>query len=172
MKKIFSLLLTGFSLCALAQQPPTEFTKGMVLNLELLQGFTKAKSSPEFYLADLRLSPQWTIAPGVLRAGITGGMFYNNSNISGFGGPNLALNLKTVNAGQMGSLLNLQLVLEHLWGTDKQRLLGGGFRTEIGKKLLLSILTHRDYRLDYWNLEFGVGINFLRTKSSTPNIVN
>ena len=172
MKKIFGLLLSGFSFCAFAQQPPTEFEKGMVLNLELLQGFTKAKSAPELYLADLRLSPQWTIAPGVLRAGVTGGVFYSSSNISGFAGPNLALNLKTVNAGQMGSLLNLQLVLEHLWGTDKQRLLGGGFRTEIGKKLLLSILTHRDYHLNYWNLEFGVGINFLRRKRDNGPIVN
>ena len=172
MKRILCLLLSGFSFCAFAQQSPTEFTKGMVLNLELLQGFTKAKSAPELYLADLRLSPQWTIAPGVLRAGVTGGLFYSNSNVSGFGGPSVALHLKTVNAGQMGSLLNLQLVLEHLWGTDKQRLLGGGFRTEIGKKLLLSILSHRDYHLDYWNLEFGVGINFLRKKSSPVPIVN
>jgi hypothetical protein len=170
MKKIFTLLLLGICYQGYCQQPPMEFDKGMVLNLELLQGFTKAKSMPELYLADLRLSPQWTIAPGVLRAGVTGGVLYNSSNLSAFGGPNLALNLKTVKAGEMGSLLNVQFVVEHLWGSDKQRLLGGGFRTEIGKKLLLSVLTHRDYNLNYWNAEFGVGINFLRKKVSSTVI--
>lgn len=170
MKKIFSLLLLATCICGYSQQPPMEFDKGMVLNLELLQGFTKTKGTPELYLADLRLSPQWTVAPGVLRAGVTGGVFYNSSNVSAFGGPNLALNLKTVTAGEMGSLLNIQLVAEHLWGSDKQRLLGGGFRAEIGKKLLLSVLTHRDYKLNYWNVEFGVGINFLRKKVSSTAI--
>lgn len=171
MKKLFTLLVSLCCLQAYSQQPPTEFAPGAVLNLELLHGFTKAEGSPELYLADLRISPQWTVAPGVLRAGITGGVFYNNTSLSAFAGPNLALKLKTVNAGQMGSLLNVQLLLEHLWGTKEQKLIGGGLRTEIGRKLLLSILTHRDYNLKYWNVQFGMGINFVRKKSS-PIIID
>ena len=173
MKNIFLLLLSGFFLNGYAQKAPLEFQKGMVLNLEVLQGFTKAKSSPELYLAEIRLSPQWTVAPGILRAGATGGLFYNNEKISAFLGPSIAWNLKTVTTmpGVLsGSLLNVQLVLEHLWGTNEQQLVGGGFRTEIGKKLLLSLLTHRDYKLDYWNVEFGVGINLGPRKKLGPSI--
>lgn len=167
MKKTILLLLLGFCLYGKAQQPPLEFEKGWVLNLELLQGFSKAKKIPELYLADLRLSPQWTLAPGILRAGVTGGLLYNNTKLAAFIGPNAALNIKTMKTkpGSLsGSILNVQLLLEHLWGTEDQRLLGGGIRTEIGKMLLLSILTHRDYNLNYWNVEFGVGINFIRKK--------
>jgi hypothetical protein len=170
MQKTILLLLLGFYLQSNAQQPPLEFDKGWVLNLELLQGFSKAKKTPELYLADVRLSPQWTIAPGILRAGITGGLLYNNTKLAAFAGPNAALNIKTLKTkpGSLnGSILNVQLLVEHLWGTEQQRLLGGGLRTEIGKMLLLSILTHRDYNLNYWNVEFGVGINFIRKKLGT-----
>jgi hypothetical protein len=172
MKRFYAILFFACSFSCLAQQPPTEFQKGMVLHAELLHGFTRYNGFPEYYLADLRLSPQWTIAPGILRAGITGGLLYTQTNLSLFAGPNLAVNIKTIGAGQLGSLANLQLVLEHLWGSDKQRLVGGGIRAEIGKKLLLSVLSHRDYQLKYWNLQFGVGINLLRKRSNNGNIVN
>ena len=167
MKKTMLLLLWCICLQGKAQQPPLEFEKGSVLNLELLQGFSKAKKLPELYLADLRLSPQWTLVPGLLRAGVVGGLLYNNTKLAAFAGPNAAINIKTIKTkpGSLnGSLANMQLLLEHLWGTEKQRLLGGGIRTEVGKMLLLSLLTHRDYNLNYWNVEFGVGINFIRKK--------
>lgn len=173
MKNILLLLLSFCCLCSQAQQPPLEFEKGSVLNLEVLQGFTKTKSVPELYLAEIRLSPQWTVAPGRLRAGAAGGVLYHNGNLSAFAGPSLAFNLKTVTTkpgALSGSLLNVQLVLEHLWGTNEQHLFGGGFRTEIGKKLLLSLLTHRDYHLNYWNVEFGVGINLGPRKKLGPSI--
>jgi hypothetical protein len=173
MKNIFLLFLSAFFQYSHAQQPPLEFDKGMVLNLEILQGFTKAKSFAELYLAEIRLSPQWTVAPGILRAGATGGVLYNNQKVSAFAGPSVALNLKTITMkpGAIGgSLANVQLVIEHLWGTNEQRLLGGGFRTEIGKKLLLSLLTHRDYNLNYWNVEFGIGINLGPRKKLGPSI--
>ena len=171
MKKMLLCLLVLLCLNGVVLPQPTEFEKGMVLNLEFFQGFTKASESPEFYLADLRLSPQWAVVPGILRVGVTGGVLYTRQVVSAFGGPNLALHLKTINAGSFGSFLNVHLLVEHLWGSDGQGLLGGGFRTEIGKKLLLSVLTHRDYHLGYWNVQFGVGIHLLRKKSD-PIIVN
>jgi len=116
----------------------TEFKKNSTaLNLEFLQGFTKPQSFTAFYLADLRLSDQYTVVPGTLRLGATAAGTYNNDIVSAFAGPNLALKVYTMNS-PMGSLGNIHLLLEHLWGTDSQKLVGGGIRAAIGNTLLVS----------------------------------
>lgn len=160
MKKSLFILLLFYSTQVSAQ----EFDKhSRALNLEFIQGFTKPKTLPELYLADLRLSYQYTIVPRLIRLGLTGGARYNNQHLSAIAGPELALKLTDFKTN-LGTLANLQLLLEHLWGTEHQKLLGGGLRLAIGNTLLLSARTHRDYALKYWSLGFGIGLNFIKEK--------
>jgi hypothetical protein len=168
MKKGLVFLLCFSGIYSWSQQ--TQFKKNSeAFNIELLQGFTKQEDSQELYLGDIRVSYQYTIIPGTLRIGATGGGMYNNKVFSGYVGPNLALRLFTLPATH-GSIGNVHLLLEHLWGMDKQKLLGGGFRAAIGNTLLLSLLAHDDYNLKYWNFEFGIGINLIHKMPAPPNV--
>jgi len=147
----------------------TEFKKrSQLLALEFLQGFNRPQGGPELYLADLRLAYQYTVVPGILRLGATAGGAYSNRTASAFAGPTAALRLLNLNT-EMGSVANLQLLLEHLWGTGHQKLAGGGLRAALGNTVLLSLLAHRDYHHDYWNFQFGIGINFIHEKIHPVN---
>jgi hypothetical protein len=73
--------------------------------------------------------------------------------------------LASLNAKQLGSLLNVQLQLEHLWGTDKQKLLGGLLHAELGQLLVIGLGMHRDYGLNDWWFQGGIGFNLLHKKN-------
>ena len=165
MKKIFALLIFT-TLLNISNAQNYEFPKGWVLNLEYFNGLTTHfNSSPELYLTELRLSPQYTLVPKVLRLGAGAGLQYNNKNVSALFGPNLAIKIKTLSIEKFNSsLLNVQWVVENLWGTDKQCLIGTGLKTEIAQTLLISLTGHRDVKLDYWRFQFGLGLNLIKIK--------
>jgi hypothetical protein len=62
------------------------------------------------------------------------------------------------------TVLNVQLIAEHLWGTKDQRLAGGGITAEAGQLATLSIKALRDYHLNTWWLQAGLGINLFPKK--------
>ena len=167
MKKAFLSILC---LCSLFVSAQDFEKKSKALNLELLQGFTDPESLPPLYLGDLRLSYQYTLAKG-FSIGAAGGALFNNDQLSAYAGPNLALLLKQMKTPH-GTIGNIHLLVEHFWGTNDQKLIGGGLRASIGNSLLLSLLTHRDYCLDYWNFQFGIGINFLHKKRPLEPRIN
>jgi hypothetical protein len=165
MKKTL-LLLSLLCQQYLFAQSDHEFPKGWVLNLEGAQGLTtKFNRSPDLYLAELRLSPQYTVVPHLLRLGVVPALLYNNKKVSGTIGPHAALKIKSFNLPKFNSsLANLQWMLENLWGTDQQRQFGTGFKLELGQTILLSIMGHRDYHLNYWRMQLGIGYNFIYNK--------
>jgi hypothetical protein len=140
-----------------------EFEKGWVLNLELAQGLTtRFNTEPDLYLGEIRLDPEYTLIEHHLRGGVAPSLFFNNKKVSFAAGPHLSLKIKTFSISQLNSsLANLQWMVEHLWGTDGQKLAGMGPRLEFGQTLVFSILVHRDYGLNEWRLQAGFGYNFI-----------
>ena len=155
---IFILLLV-----ANLSKAQKEFNKGWVLNLEVSQGLTtKFDNSSDLYSGELRFSPEYTIIEQHLRIGFVPAINYNNRIVFGTFGPHVAINLKTIQIKKLNSSVgNIQWIIEHLWGTGNQKLVGTGFKTELGETLLVSLLSHRDYELNYWRFQIGIGINFI-----------
>ena len=161
---VCGLLSIGFFISATAQRDP-EFPKGWVLYLQAHDGMvTNFTTAPDLFVAGLSLSPQLTVVPGLLRLGGTAGAIFNNKKIAGVFGPNLVIKLASLQANSLGSILNLQLQLEHLWGTSQQKLLGGLLQSEIGQFFRLGFSIHRDYGLNTWWFQGGLGYNLLRKK--------
>lgn len=144
-----------------------EFPKGWVFPLELGQGTVTAfHHTPDLYLASLSFAPQYTVITGRLRAGAAVGGVYTNKKVDGIAGPRLALLLTDKPRILHSTLLNLQLVAEHLWGTRQQRLAGGGLTAEVGQLFTLSLKAHRDYHWSAWWLQACLGINLFSKKPS------
>jgi hypothetical protein len=169
MKKFLLFLGTCFLSQFINAQADPEFPKGWVFYVETEQGMaTTFHSSPDTYIFSLGASPAVTIIPGRLRLGATADLLYTNKDFSAVFGPALAVKLKTIHLGRLGSLLNLQMRLEQLWGTDKQKLFGGGPLIEVGQLLSFSLTAHRDYYLNYWWFRTGIGFNLFHKKRKSP----
>ena len=172
-KKIyFTLLLLGFAIQSSGQNDP-EFPKGFILFAKLHNGMiTDFSSKPDLYAGGLQLAPQYTVVPHLLRAGIIAGGFYANKKIQGEFGPSLSFKLKTFNANlqgaKVGSLGNLNLLVDHLWGTGKQRLLGGGLILDAGNLFSLGLTAHRDYHLNNWWFQTEIAIRISKKKVTPP----
>lgn len=143
-----------------------EFPRGWVFPLEVGQGAATAfRNTPDAYLGTLAFSPQFTVIKGRLRAGVTAGGAYTQKRLYGTGGARLSLLLTSNPRVLYSTVLNLQLVAEHLWGTGEQRLAGGGITAELGQLATISVKAHRDYHLSEWWLQAGLGINLFRKKT-------
>ncbi len=164
----YSLLLFAFLSggMLLAQNDP-EFPKGAVMYLSAQQGkSTSFNSSPELWVGGISLSPQFTLLPQHLRAGAVAEWAYTKKQGSALFGPLLALKIKTVKKEPFGSILNIQLQADHLWGTRHQRMIGGGLTIEAIQLFCFNITAHRDYSLNQWWFRGGVGIDILHKRKS------
>ncbi|MBE7172066.1 MAG: hypothetical protein INR73_15875 [Williamsia sp.] len=162
LKKFCLLAVLGITLETQAQE---EFPKGWVMYLEALQGAaTNFHAGPDQFVGNLQLSPQLTLIPDHIRVSAIGGTAFYNKKFYGTYGAGLNWRLSTISFDPFGSLLNLQVQLQHLWGTDKQRLVGGGLKAELGQIFLVGISAHRDYQLNEWWLQTGIGFNLLHKK--------
>ena len=149
-----------------AQTDP-EFPKGTVIYLSVQQGkSTSFDLSPDLWVGGIAFSPQYTVVPKHLRIGAVAEYVYTDKHSSGLFGPRLALKLKTIRTEPLGSLLNFQLQTDLLWGTRKQRLVGGGFAVEIFQLLTFNLTTHRDYVFSRWWFRAGIGVNLLHKRKS------
>jgi hypothetical protein len=159
-----------FCLTARSQNPDdTEFRKGWATYLKLDNGvITNFHSAPDLYAGGLLLNPQITAIEHKLRVGANLGFVYANKEFSGLFGPSLAFKLKSFNLKNLAGLANLQVVAEHHWGTDKQRLVGGGIGLELLQKALLLFTAHRDYNLNTWWVQAHVGIRLKKKKTTEP----
>lgn len=162
---LWCMVLTGSLIFANAAAQ--EFPKGWVFPLELGQGaVTTFDHSPDLYLGSLAFAPQYTLIKGRLRAGAAAGIAYTNKRIYGTAGPRLALMLTDKPKVLYSTVLNIQLLAEHLWGSKDQRLAGGGLALEAGQLGTLSVKALRDYRLNAWWLQLCLGINLFPKKPS------
>lgn len=166
---IFFILTVNFS----SAQTDTEFPKGFIMYAKLHNGITtNFNSRPELYVGGLQLAPQYAIVPHLLRGGIIAGGFYSDKKIRGEFGPSLSLKLKTLKANlqgaPIGSLGNINLLLDHLWGTGGQRLLGGGIIVDVGNLINLGITAHRDYGLNNWWFQSEIAIRISKKHKQKP----
>src|SRR5215208_3831596 len=145
MKKITAIIIvTSFFLSSKAQDD-TEFPKGFIMHAKLHNGMiTNFSSFPDLYVGGIQLVPQFTVIEHKLRMGAVAGMFYANKKVQAAFGPIASFKLKTINAGVFGSAANIHLSLEHLWGTDEQKLIGLGLNIDLLNKLIIGFTAHRD----------------------------
>jgi hypothetical protein len=169
MKGVIATLLSFILALSVRAQNDPEFPKGWVLYLEAQQGMsTDFHATADTYVGGLGLSPAITLIPQHLRLGTTADLLYTNKKILAVFGPRVAWKLKTFNLNPLGSIMNLHLRLEQLWGTEKQSVFGGGPVVEAGQLFTLSLTAHRDYRLNYWWFRTGLGFNLLYQKRKSP----
>lgn len=173
-KLSIGLLFSGLSMSVAHAQGDTEFSKGFIAYAGLHNGLiTDFGGNPDLFVGGLYLAPQVTVVPHFMRAGILAGGFYSANRIDGDVGPSVSIKLKTFDANLkgagVGSLGNLHLRVEHLWGTGKQRLFGGGLFLDAGNFLLLGVTGHRDYRLNTWWFQSQIAVRISK-KTKLPEI--
>ena len=160
---IVAILLVLSSFRLLAQDP--EFPQGFIMHLNLQSGIvTSFNNAPELYTGGVQLVPQYTLITNLLRGGAIADAFYTSKNLQGAIGPTLSIKLTTFYAGKFGSIGNLNLSFDHLWGTGSERLFGGGINVDLVNKFVLSLSLQRDYNLDTWWIQSGLAFKISKTK--------
>jgi hypothetical protein len=158
------LCLLCSTLVATAQDP--EFPKNeFIMHLRLHNGMvTDFHSAPDLYVGGLQLVPQWTVVENLLRVGVVAGGFYTNKKLQGLVGPTVSIKLKTFSLKGFGSGGNINLSLDHWWGTDQQRLLGGAINVDLLNFFVPGISVHRDYNLNTWWIQGTVAFRISKVK--------
>ena len=170
MKTIAPLLLLFISFCQLMAQTnqDPEFPKEFIMHLKLHNGMvTNFTHGPDLYTGGIQLVPQYTIVKKVMRAGIIIDGYYTSKKLSAAVGPTITFKLKTLNTAPFGSAGNINISFDHLWGTNKEQLVGGSINADIGNKLLLGLSIHRDYNLNTWWLQNTLGLRISKPKKQT-----
>lgn len=165
-KKIPVFLLFVWPFCAMAQ---TEFPKEFIAHVRLSTGLISAPSAPELFVGSLQVIPQYTVIPYQLRGGLIAGGFYTARRVRGLFGPTISYKLADFKGGYFGSLGNLHLNVDHLWGTGHQRLLGGGLGLDLLNKIVVGLSVHRDYRLADWWLGSSIAFRLSAIKKVKEN---
>ncbi|WP_247233436.1 hypothetical protein [Telluribacter sp. SYSU D00476] len=132
--------------------------------VEAGSGFNQPQGSPKLYLATLQIAPQYTVVPGLLRAGATGGGFYQGSQFGWLGGPRVTLKVLEGPRVLTASSYNIHLLGEYLFGTrsgaeSSRQWLGGGVGLELDDLFGISLKLHRDQRQPVTYFQFGVSFN-------------
>lgn len=168
MKCIAFVTLCAFLLAGrvVAQNDP-EFPKGFIMYAKLHNGMvTNFTNAPDLYVGGVQLVPLVTVVEHRLRAGIIADGFYTNNKIQAAAGPTLAWKIKTINAGSFGSAANINLSVDHLWGTEDQQLFGAGINADLLNLLIIGITAHRDYNLNNWWFQSSLGIRVSKKKKT------
>lgn len=129
---------------------------GMVTNFK--------SSSPDLHIGGVQVVPQFTVVENLLRAGVVAGGFYTGKKVQALGGPTVSLKLISFPLKNFGSGGNINLSLDHLWGTGKQRLVGGGINADILNLVVIGGSLHRDYNLNNWWLQGTVALRISKLK--------
>jgi hypothetical protein len=163
--KAILYLICVFCACNIACAQDPEFPKKeFIMHLRLHNGMvTNFKSTPDLYVGGLQIIPQWTVVENHLRLGIVAGGFYSGKKLQGLIGPTVSLKLKSL-SNSLGSLGNINLSLDHWWGTKKQHLFGGSFNFDLLNKMVAGISLHRDYHLNNWWLQGSVAFRISKVK--------
>ncbi len=166
MKQIVLLLMT-FVCCIYnsnAQNDP-EFPKGFIMYVNLHNGLlTNFKSSPDLYIGGLQLEPQVTVVEHLVRVGAIADGFYTGKKLQAAFGPVASIKIKTFNAGIFGTVGNINIMLDYLWGTNHQRLAGGGVIADLGNLLTFGFTAHRDYHYNNWWFQNQLGVRISKKK--------
>ena len=167
-KLIFITLLITSSQCIIAQNDP-EFPKEFIMHLRLHNGMVTNfhQFSPDQYVGGIQLIPQFTLVEHKLRGGIIAGAFYTGKKFQGEFGPTVSLKLKTLDLKQLTSGGNLHLAVDYLFGTEQERLIGGGIYLDLGNWIVLGMSVHRDYNLNTWWFQNTMAVRISKVKKIT-----
>lgn len=171
MKTLFSVALCLLCLLGKAQSADPEFPKEFIMHAKLHNGMiTSFHRYPELYVGGLQLIPQYTFVPQLLRGGLIGDVYYTANKVQAAVGPTVSFKLKNFNLKPFGSGGNIHINIDHLWGTNKERLLGGGINADILNKLIISLTAHRDYHFKTWWFQNGIAIRISKNKTIIDDI--
>lgn len=162
-----STLLLFFCLYGanLSAQTDTEFPKEFIMHLKLHNGMvTNFTNAPDGYAGGLQLLPQYTIVKNKIRGGVVADGYYTGKKFNAAFGPTLSFKLKTIKLAPFGTGGNIHINIDHLWGTNKERLLGGGINIDIANKIVLGLTAHRDYNLNTWWFQNTLGLRISKVK--------
>ena len=159
-------LLVCLCLCVRVAAQDPEFPKNeFIMHLRLHSGLvTDFKSSPDLFTGGLQVVPQFTVVENRLRIGLVAGGFYTNKKVQALAGPTMSVKLKTISLKQFGSGGNINLCIDHLWGTGRQRLFGGGINVELLNFIVVGATLHRDYNLSSWWLQGSLAFRISKVK--------
>ena len=168
--KTFLLSILCFaSIICTAQQ--TEFPKEFVTHIRLHSGMITSDGG-ELFVGGLQLIPQFTLIEHKLRGGVILGAFYSNAQTSGLFGPTFSLKITEFQGGHFGTLGNLHLNVDHLWGTEEQLLAGGGLNLDLLNKLVVSLTAHSDYKHGEWWIQTGIAFRISKVKKPKESFPN
>jgi hypothetical protein len=157
------ILLSAFFVNAQDPEfPKHEFIMHLRLHSGLITDFT---ASPDLFAGGMQLVSQFTVVENHLRIGLIAGGFYSNKQLQGAIGPTLSLKLKSITIKNMGSGGNINLSMDHLWGTGNQRLVGGGLNVDLLNKIVIGTSLHRDYKNNNWWLQGAIAFRISKVKS-------
>lgn len=143
-----------------------EFPKEYIMHVKLHNGMVTDFNgeTPDQYTGGIQLVPQYTFVPHLLRGGVILDAYYTGKKLQAAVGPTLSIKLLTLRAKPFGSLGNLHLNIDHLWGSEHQQLLGGGINADIGNWIVIAFTGHRDYNLNTWWLQNSIAIRISKVK--------
>lgn len=144
------LFCLAVSAAARSQTGPLEFPKEFIMHARLSTGLIAPPHVPELFVGSLELRPQWTLVEHKLRGGLVAGGFYTARTVYGLGGLTVSYKLSEFTGGYFGSLGNLHLNFDHLWGGADQRLVGAGINLDLLNKLVVGLGGYRDYHFGQW----------------------
>ena len=119
---------------------------------------------PDQYIGGLQLIPQYTFVPGVMRGGIIVDGYYTGKKFQAAFGPTLSLKLKNIPVMIFGTGANIHASLDYLFGTNNEKLIGGGIHADIGNLVVIGLTAHRDYYNNTWWFQNGIGIRISKVK--------
>ncbi len=169
MKFLYLIILIAPFLLPPERTLGQEFPRGWVMYADASQGLsTSFKQYTNYYVGELQLQPAYTVIPEHLRLGGNIGMAYTGDNLDGIFGVHLALLVKSlqVNLAGPSTLMNIQVQAEQLWGTHQQQMFGLVLKAEMFQLTEIFLSGHRDYNLNNWWFQFGVGYNLFHKKTS------
>ena len=144
-----------------------DFNEKWVLPLDFSQGFIKSRATPELFVGQVTLAPQWKLIDRRLRAGLVAGGFFTAGKVYGLAGPQLALKIANLGKVFTAEVGNLHLSANYQFGTKQQRLVGGGLHADLAELLVLSLRYERDlYNRANW-FQLGIAYHLFREKIPT-----
>lgn len=171
LRQIKTFLLSVLCFSSITATAQTEFPKEFIAHVRLHSGMITSPGA-DLFVGGLQIVPEYTLIEHKLRGGVIAGAFYSYSKINGLFGPTLSLKLTEFKGGHFGSLGNLHLNFDHLWGTDKQRLAGAGINLDLLNKLVVSLTAHRDYKWNQWWIQTGIAFRISKVKKPKETFPN
>jgi hypothetical protein len=144
-----------------------DFNEKRVLPIELSQGFIKSRATPELFVGQVSLAPQWKLIDRKLRAGLVAGGFFTAGKVYGLAGPQMALKIAQLGKVFTTDVGNIHLTANYQLGTKRQQLVGGGIHADLAEILLLSLRYQRDVHNQANWFQVGLAYHLFRKKIPT-----